>query len=197
MFKAGKVLLIVDSVEVATKFYTEKMGFDISALSIHENKEKREKELKYVLLNKGKFFISFRLPNVEELADFSFIKRCSSRCTGVFVEMKKGLEKYFQRCKKRSITILQEPQDTSWGYRTFSIKDPFGFQLTIAQPIENFVPSDKEFCGQPIKTMDQSGQSKKEAVLVDEMSKYLKTFGILRRAAKKYSKSWIKKRLKR
>lgn len=190
MFKTGRVLLIVDSVQAASKFYTEKLGFDIAEIDIQMDPEKHEKVVKYVSLFKGKFFIAFRMPYVEELADFSFIKRCSNRCTGVCVKMKKGLDRFYAKCKKRGLNIVHELKNQSWGERSFSIRDPFGILLTFSEPIPNFKPDSENFVGLKInKSLDKKA-------LVEEMSKYLKEFGILRRPAKKFSKLWIKKSLK-
>ena len=97
MMKVSKVSLIVDSVEEAVKFYTEKLGFDVTCLTV---KNEAERSLSFTELKKGKFHIMFRVPNVEEYAEFSFIKRCVSRCVGSYVMIKKGLDKYYNRCKK-------------------------------------------------------------------------------------------------
>ncbi|MFA5075370.1 MAG: VOC family protein [Candidatus Babeliales bacterium] len=193
MMKNSTPVLVVDSVETAIKFYTEKLAFDIVE-SMVQKEEHSEQTFVYALLKKGKCSIMFRTPHVEELAEFSFIKRCASRCTGLYVEMKKGLEKYFQKCNKKGVQILHELQNQPWGDRTFAIKDPFGFLLTFAQPIENFVAKNNNvFCGTPINLKDPSGKTFSEKELLDKMVANLKHFGILRRAAKKYSKIWLKK----
>ena len=190
MMKSSKTVLIVDSIEKAVKFYTEKLAFDI--VELLENKEAEKQSLQYAHLRKGKCFIIFRLPQVEELAEFSFIKRCTSRCVGVYIEMKKNIEKYYERCEKKGIQVLEELKDQPWGHRTFSIRDPFGVKLTFAEPIEGFVERPTSFLGMSISKTDPSGQPKTGATILEEMVKWLKKFGILRRAAKKYSKLWLK-----
>jgi len=190
MIKLNKTVVIVDSVERAVKFYTEKLAFDLVDLQLNE--ENNSQSLVYAHLRKGKCYIIFRLPRVEELAEFSFIKRCTNRCVGLYLEMKKGIDKYYQRCNKKSIQIISELKDQPYGHKTFSIKDPFGLKITFAQPIEGFTPKVTDFVGLNISTRDASGQPKKEAELLDEMIKYLKGFGVLRRASKKYSKLWLK-----
>ena len=189
MMKSSKTVLVVDSVEKAVKFYTEKLAFDVIDLQI--SKEGVEQMLGYAHLRKGKCYIILRLPRVEELAEFSFIKRCTSRCVGIYVEMKKGLDKYFQRCQKKGIHVVSEPKDQDYGHRTFSVKDPFGVKLTFAQPIEGFVLKPIDFLGMSVDATKSAEQ------LQEEMIKYLKGFGVLRRAAKKYSKLWLKKYLKK
>jgi len=191
MMKSSELVVVVDSVENVIKFYTEKLGFDVVELCTHGKTEQSENALSYGRIKKGKCFISFRLPSVEELAEFSFIKRCVSRSTGLYVEMKKGIEKYFQRCKKKGVQIVEELSDKEWGHKTFAIKDPCGIKLMFAQPIEGFSPKkDPNFLGLSLKSGDIESKSK-DKELIEEMSAWLKNFGILRRAAKKYAKLWL------
>ncbi|MCF7799496.1 VOC family protein [Candidatus Babeliales bacterium] len=193
MMKNSTPMLVVDSVEAAIKFYTEKLAFDIVESAV-QKQEHSDQAFVYALLKKGRCAIMFRIPHIEELAEFSFIKRCASRCTGLYIEMKKGFDKYYQKCVKKGIPIVDELKEQPWGYRTFSIKDPFGLMLTFAQPIENFVAKDSNiFCGIPINLKDSTGTAYTEKELLDKMVIHLKKFGILRRAAKKYAKSWLKR----
>ena len=193
MMKSCKPMILVDSVENAIKFYTEKLGFDIVDLVI--NKEENKQALAFAHLRKGKCFVIFQIPKIEELAEFSFIKRCASRCVGMFIEMKKGLDKYYAKLSKKGLNLSGEPTKNG-PFRTFSLKDPFGIKVTFAEPIEGFPEKPKDFAGIKIDLKDSTGQTKKESVLQEEMIKHLKTFGILRRAAKKYSKLWIKEHTK-
>ena len=181
MMKSSKPVIIVDSVENAIKFYTEKLGFDI--VDLHLNKEENNTTLSFAHLKKGKAFIIFKLPKVEELAEFSFIKRCASRCVGVFIDMKKGLDKYYDKCNKKGLNIIEELKECG-PYKMFSIKDPFGIKLTFAELIRE--EKHEDFAGLKVNQTAPEKQS------IEEMVKYLKGFGILRRAAKKYAKFWLK-----
>lgn len=188
MMKSSEIVVVVDSVQNAIKFYTEKLGFDIVEL---RDKGDSEKTLSYGRVKKGKCFLSFRLPVVEELADFSFIKRCVSRSTGLFIVMKKGIEKLHDKCEKKDLSPSPLSEQDR-GDKIFSIKDPFGIKLTFAQSIEGFVPKkDPNFYGLALNASDIEDKTKEKS-LVDQMSSYLKRFGILRRAAKKYAKLWLK-----
>ena len=180
--KPGVPVFVVESVEKAVKFYTEKLAFDIEYLTIDpENKH----ILQYAELSKGKCRISFRMPRVEELAEFSLIKRCSLRGAGVYVVMKKGLDRYFQRCQKKKVNILTEPKIQPWGDRIFAVKDPFGIKLSFAEPVSDFQPPSKRtFLGMDVHTSDSA--------TMEEMIRWLKGFGVLRRAGKKYAKDWLK-----
>ena len=184
MMKPGISVFVVDSVERAIKFYTEKLLFDIVGLFLDPESKH---VLRCVFLRKGKCFVGFRVPDVEELADFSVIKRSSTRGAGVYVPMKKGLDKYYERCEKKKVPSLSSIEPQSWGDRTFSLRDPFGIKLVFAEPIPNFEAPDKNmFCGMLVERADEQTQ--------EEMIRLLKGFGILRRAGKKYSKLWMKER---
>jgi len=190
--KSGELVLIIDSVEEGVKFYTEKLGFDLTNLK--EGTE-GEKHLVYAHLRKGKCGISLRTPQVEELAAFSFIKRCANRCTGFFVEMKKGIEKYYQKCLKKDLKIATELKTTDWGYKTFSIRDPFGTIISFGEPIKQSIA--------PLFKLEDFGMiidreminAKKIAdinVQIENSVGYLKQFGISRRAGKKFAKLKVK-----
>jgi uncharacterized glyoxalase superfamily protein PhnB len=183
MMKSSELLLIVDSVEEAVKFYTEKLAFDIASL---EASKENPHTLAAAHLRKGKCFISFKTPQVEELAEFSFIKRCASRCIGLRAEMKKGIEKYFQRCQKKGLKVVTELKESD-GVKSFAIRDPFGVKLIFLQPSEGKMRVSSDFAGKPVDV-----RGRKETDVVNEMVEHLRTFGILRRAAKKYAKLKIK-----
>lgn len=190
MMKSCKPLFVVDSVEDAVKFYSEKLGFDIFELFV--KKEDSRSLLEYALLKKGKCFIGFRVPSVGELAEMSMVKHCAGRGSGVYVEMKKGLEKYLRRCTKKGVNIIEQPKKQPWGDVTFSVKDPFGFRLTFAQPLEEgeWQPS-RDFCG--MGDVERPQSEEQEAKLIEDMITWLKGFGFLRRVSKKFSRLWLKK----
>ena len=194
MMKSGKPLFVVDSVEDAVKFYSEKLGFDIVELAT--KKEDSRCFVEYALLKKGKCFVCFRVPSMGELAEMSMVKHCAGRGAGIYVEMKKGLEKYLERCNKKGVLIVDQPKKQPWGEVTFSIKDPFGFKLTFAQPLEEgeWQPSN-EFCG--LGAIGKPEGEEAEAKVLEEMIVWLKGFGFLRRVAKKFSRLWLKRKCKK
>jgi len=183
MMKSSELLVIVDSVEEAIKFYTEKLAFDIADL---QASKENSNTLTSAHLRKGKCIVIFKTPSVEELAEFSFIKRCASRCVGMHVEMKKGLDKYFQRCQKKGVKVLNEPKSMSDGTRSFVIRDPFGIKIVFAQQ-EGHKKASTDFAGMQIEL-----GKRKEVDSVNDMVEHLKHFSILRRAAKKYAKLKLK-----
>ncbi len=192
MMKSSELLILVDAVEEAVKFYTEKLAFDITDLEVHKD---TPTSLLAAHLRKGKCFITFRTPHVEELAEFSFIKRCASRCVGLQVEMKKGIEKYFARCQKKGVKVVNELKDTD-GYKSFALRDPFGTKLIFLQAIEgkDIKPS-LTIAG--IKLSEQDLRTKKESDIVTDIIDHVKTFSITRRAGKKFAKLKYKQLMKK
>ena len=196
MMKSSELVLIVDSVEDAVKFYTEKLAFDLTEARVStENAH----VLSFAQLRKGKCFIMIRLPSVEELAEFSFIKRCVSRCTCLYVEMKKGIEKYYDRCKKKGVKIATELKSTPDcpthpGCLSFSIRDPFGIKLIFSQPANEKIKLDSvDLAGLKIKRSEVAGKKTQELEdYIDRAIGHLKTFSVVRRAAKKFAKHKLK-----
>ena len=87
--------------------------------------------------------------------------------------------------RKKKVEVLGNIEIQPWGDRTFLAKDPFGIHLMFAEPVTGFQPPSKRtFLGMEVNNAN--------AQSLEEMIKWLKGFGILRRAAKKYSKLWLK-----
>ncbi|HBS47861.1 TPA: hypothetical protein DEO28_00840 [Candidatus Dependentiae bacterium] len=182
MMKSASPVLIVDSVAVAVKFYTDKLSFDIVSIGL----SKEGHSLNYAELKKGKATLMLLTPTVEEMVEFSQIKHLANRSSGAYFEMKKGIEKYFERCKTKGVQIIEGLKDTPWGHKVFKVRDPFGFKLAFAQPMENFKAPANSFCGISIDlTKDLESN-------LDRMIVHVRGFGLSRRAAKKYAKSWLK-----
>lgn len=182
MMKPGKTVIIVDSVEDAIKFYSDRLGFDIVDLSVVEGGA----ALRYAELRRGKCFVIFRVPNSDEVVEFAQIKYAAMRGTGLFVELKKGIEKYYNRCKHKGATILEPLRKSTWGYTVFSLKDPFGFRIMFGEPIAGHTISFEKFCGITLET------TKSPDAIVDDIIRRLRNFGLSQRSSKKFAKSYVK-----
>ncbi|MCK4499021.1 VOC family protein [Candidatus Babeliales bacterium] len=190
MFKAGKTVLVVDSIEKAVKFYTEKLLFDIKDLRVDKE---GEVHLCFAELRKGKCNIFFRLPEVSELAEFSMVRRCPGRSTGIHIQIKRGIERFYERCRKRKLDIVSDLAADGGGNRRFEIKDPFGILLTFSESDSLVAPEPRtdEFCGFELKgSRVEVAKNENEH---EDLVKWLRGFGISRRAAKKYIKRWGKR----
>lgn len=192
--KSGELVVVVESVRDAVKFYTEKLSFDVVLLETQE--ERGEHAIVAARLRKGKCFIHFRTATIDELAEFSVIKRCSSRCVLLQVELKKGIDKYFAKCSKKGILISNEIKDTPQsGARTFSVRDPFGVKIQFIQINQEFRhPGATSFLSLPFRKQDITQMAAQNAYMEEMVSK-LKKIGVLRRAGKKYARHWIKQQL--
>lgn len=188
----SKLVVIVESVEDAIKFYTEKLSFDLLDVEIEQNKPSI---LLAATLKKGKFLITFRRPVVEEFAAFSFIKRCADRCISVSVELKRDIDRFFQRCIKKNVKVIRELNEKGCGSREFVIRDPFGLEVAFTQAKEPMIIPAREaqLCG---FAFDHTSLACEGSRYCDEMSalivEHLRSFGIVRRAAKKLVKTRIK-----
>lgn len=187
MFKSGKPVIIVDSVERAVKFYTEKLLFDVVDL-----KADREGELhlSYAELRKGKCYMIVRLPAVAELAEFSMVRRCSGRSVGIFIEIKKNIDRFHDRCRKKGVPI-STPLSGEVGNRSFVVKDQFGIFFLFSEASS---PIAAEFNPATFVGFDMKGQVlAPKAQAPDELIKWLRGFSITRRVAKKFIKVWAKR----
>lgn len=189
MIKSGKPILVVESVEKCLKFYTEKLGFDL----VHLYVEKAEAQyISLAEVKKGKCFIIFRTPLIEELAEFSMMKRLNFRGSGIVVDFKKGIDQYYEKCKKKGINIVSEIKDYDWGVRSFVARDPFGFKIVVEQVIDGFKPKQRPtFAGMSVP-LDVSNKPSNATATIEDMIRWIRGFGLLRRVGKKYSKLWLK-----
>ena len=193
--KPGELVVIIDSVEEAVKFYTEKLSFDISDLrKSHEDKT----SLAYVRLKKGKCFLIFRKPRIEELAEFSYIKRCVGRSIGLTIEIKNSIHKLFERYKKKGIKIVRTlTHDDITNVDSFVISDPFGIKITFIQPAEKpVVPASLHFFDLTLNQQERADINRAETIHLDRMIEQLKNYKVLRRAAKKFAKTQLKEMIK-
>jgi uncharacterized glyoxalase superfamily protein PhnB len=192
MMRSGELVVVVESVREAVKFYTEKLSFDVVHLETQE--DRGDHAIIAARVRKGKCFIHFRTATIDELAEFSVIKRCASRCVSLQVELKKGLDKYFAKCGKKGVLISSEIKETA-GVRSFSVRDPFGVKIQFVQEDAAFKqPAATNFLGLPFRTHELS-QTAAQNTYMDEMVSKLKKVGVLRRAGKKYARQWLKSHL--
>lgn len=189
--KSGELVVVVESVREAVKFYTEKLSFDV--VSLETTDDRGDFSITAAKLRKGKCFILFRTATVDELAEFSVIKRCSSRCVSLRVELKKGIEKYFAKCAKKGITVATElKEESSTGAKSFTARDPFGVKILFVQTKEDAKPvAENSFLGLPLRRQELS-QTTAQNAFMEEMVSKLKKIGVLRRAGKKYARLWLK-----
>ena len=52
------------------------------------------------------------------------------------------IDQFYTMLKEKGVNIVKEIEDQFWGDRTFSIKDPDGYQLTFAKNIREVSPEE-------------------------------------------------------
>ena len=183
MFKAGIPVFIVDIVLDAVRFYTEKLGFDVVAMNIAPDGVRR---ISYLELRKGKCFIIFREPSSDEQVESSQVKHCIGRGSGLFIELKKDIDIFYDKCLKKKLPVLGKITDQKWGFRTFTLRDPFGIRLMFGSQLPQTKVKSVDFLGEKVNL------SEKLEVLETLLTQRASLFGLKRRAAKKYAKLWLK-----
>lgn len=182
MIKQKECVVLVSSVQEVIKFYTEKLAFDIVDIEVNG-----EEDLQAVHLRKGKCFLTFRRPTIQESVEFSFIKGCPSRCLTVSIEVTKDLDKILQRYEKKGVSVVNKVEDAN-VLLSFTIKDPFGLRLHFFQepPATHAASFLEKTLTKPAK-----GKATQERFLNTAVER-LQSYGIVRRAAKKFCKAQLK-----
>ena len=71
---------------------------------------------------------------------------CPNRGTGVdfyiLGDKDDDIDQFYAMLKEKGINIVKEIENQFWGDRTFSIKDPDGYQLTFAKNIREVSPEE-------------------------------------------------------
>lgn len=197
MFKKSKYFLIVDSVENAIKFYGDKLLFTVTDLNIETGVSSY---INYAELKRGKCFLVIRSPSITELAEFSMVRRLTNRTTGLYLELKKGLEAFFKACKKKKLNITTELTRHPMGYTYFLVMDPFGSMIYFYQLEKGFhsgksmLVDKKDFFG--LRPRAESWDMLAKGNLPRDVADYLKGFGLTRRIAKKFVKAKFSKKVK-
>lgn len=192
MFKRSKYFLVVDSVESAIKFYAEKLLFTITDIGVESG---ANSFVNYAEMRRGKCFLVLRSPLVTELADFSMVRRLNNRASGLYLEIKKGLESFLKNCRKKKLNVVSELTRHPMGYAYFQIVDPFGSRLYFYQ-WDNGEGRQKNIDGKDFfgfKMTPDLWVSLKKGKVSQDVLDHLKYLGLTRRVAQKFIKTWLGK----
>ena len=192
MFKVGKTLLVVESVEKAIKFYTERLGFSLSDVTIQRD---GDAYISSADVKKGNVILVLKVPSIEELAEFGMVKRCSGRSAGVVVELNRGIEQYYARCTKKSVPIASELTKNAMGNLCFTARDPFGLKIVFVEKLAGAASADANAfapCSLMISKEKLLSINPKDKIAIDPMVDALKDMGLLRRVSQKFVRGWLK-----
>jgi predicted enzyme related to lactoylglutathione lyase len=106
------------------KFYTEGLGFEI--VQRHE----AEGTLRYVAMKAGEAHIGIGMDDFAKGRD-----RVKGVGLRISITTSQDINALADRAKKAGITLTQGPAPLPWGPMGFSVTDPDGFGLTIANPM--------------------------------------------------------------
>lgn len=119
-------MISVDSVEQARAFYVEKLGFGHMMGMLGKD---GQLDFCTVVLGGGKVMLT--RPQ-EEMEDAS--ATTTKRPVEIYFEVE-DVNAYHDQTRKRGVRITSTLTDQWWGDRTFTVMDPFGYQIWFYQTI--------------------------------------------------------------
>lgn len=120
--------LMVEDVDRTVEFYQERLDFAL------EQTVPESGPFEWASMKSGAVEVMFQARSSLS-QDFPELSSMSTGGTLTLYMHMQGLEDLYARLKDR-VVILQELQDTFYGMREFSMKDPNGYILVFAEPIE-------------------------------------------------------------
>jgi uncharacterized glyoxalase superfamily protein PhnB len=119
-------IINVDSVDEVHKFYTEKLGFQHQMGVVG-----KDGGLDFVTVVRSGVRIMFARPQ-EKMGGTARAE--GRRPVDIYVEVE-DVDGYHDTLKQRGIRITSPLTTQWWGDRTFTIQDPYGYQLWFYQPV--------------------------------------------------------------
>ena len=115
--------LTVDDIDQSTSFFTG-LGFEV------EERWEQDGKLLGVMLKAGNTGLGLSQDDGKKGRD-----RVKGVGLRLYIEADDNIDELAARAKAAGITLVSEPQDTEWGSRSFDVKEPSGFLITIASPM--------------------------------------------------------------
>jgi PhnB protein len=119
-------MISVDSVDEAREFYVEKLGFEHMMGMLG-----KDGRLDFCTVILGGAKIMFRRP--QEKMDGSSATS-SKRPVEIYIQVA-DVNAHHDRLKKNKVKINSPLTDQWWGDRTFTVMDPFGYQIWFYQTV--------------------------------------------------------------
>lgn len=122
-------MIAVQSVDSARSFYVDKLGFGHMMGMLGKD---GQLDFCTVTLDGAKVMLMRPQQKVEGIAPSA-----TKRPVEIYLEVA-NVNSYHNDVKKRGVTITNPLTDQWWGDRTFTVMDPFGYQVwfyqTVAEP---------------------------------------------------------------
>jgi uncharacterized glyoxalase superfamily protein PhnB len=119
-------MIAVDSVDQARAFYVEKLGFGPAMGMLGKD---GHLDFCQVMLGGAKVMLRRPSEKTEGLGPTT-----SKRPVEIYLEVS-DVEAYHDQVKKQGIKITTPLTDQWWGDRTFTVMDPFGYQIWFYQTV--------------------------------------------------------------
>ncbi|MEW6733760.1 MAG: glyoxalase superfamily protein [Acidobacteriota bacterium] len=124
-------MICVDSVDQARSFYVEKLGFDHLMGMLG-----KDGQLDFCTVTLGGAKIMLMRPQ-EKIQGTSATS--SKRPVEIYLEVA-DVDAYHTQLKKQGVKITDPLTDQWWGDRTFTVIDPFGYQIWFYQTVSDPKP---------------------------------------------------------
>jgi PhnB protein len=138
MTPGGKMLsptLMVEDIGKSLEFYTQTLGFEeIGRMAGPDGNlvfgNVKWKDI-YIMFGSTAWLPPEALPHRGVGVDFY-----------IAGDKEDDIDRYYLMLKEKGVNITKDIEDQFWGDRTFSIKDPDGYQLTFAKPVREVSPEE-------------------------------------------------------
>jgi uncharacterized glyoxalase superfamily protein PhnB len=124
-------MISVDSVDQARAFYIEKLGFNHMMGMLG-----KDGQLDFCTVTLGGAKVMFTRPP-EKMEGASLTS--SKRPVEIYLEVS-DVDAYHNQVKKQGVKISAPLTDQWWGDRTFTVMDPFGYQIWFYQTVGEPIP---------------------------------------------------------
>ncbi len=124
-------MIAVDSVDQARGFYVDKLGFDHMMGMLG-----RDGQLDFctVTLNGAKLMLTRPPERIEGTSPTSV-----KRPVEIYLEVA-DVDAYHRQINKQGVEVISPLTDQWWGDRTFTVMDPFGYQIWFYQTVGEIKP---------------------------------------------------------
>jgi PhnB protein len=120
--------LIVEDIAKSVEFYTKTLGFETVGMLPGPDGTLVYASVKWrdvsIMFGQASWLPAAVLPHRGTGVDFYILSTAED-----------DIDRYYQLLQQAGVNIVKEIEDQFWGDRTFSIKDPDGYQLTFAKTI--------------------------------------------------------------
>jgi PhnB protein len=124
-------MISVASVDQARDFYVEKLGFDHQMGMLG-----KDGQLDFCTVTLGGAKVMFMRPQ----QTVNGVEATSARRAVELYLQVENVDAFHERLKKQKVRISDPLTDQWWGDRTFTVIDPFGYQLWFYQTVADPTP---------------------------------------------------------